>query len=150
MRRSLALPWAKTQWCAHTAWSRPPQRPLDACVSTSSQQQSARGEAAPEVSRAARLHVGAGASALGGRVEQRARCECVAGQFVIAETYDHLGEALIGLDGCKRLGLPAMVTFASVQPTRKYELRLRRGVHDPRARGGDGRRPQLVPEGPRP
>ena len=41
--------------------------------------------------------------------------------FVIAETYDHLGEALIGLDVCKQLGLPAMVTFASVQPTGTYD-----------------------------
>ena len=41
--------------------------------------------------------------------------------FVIAETYDHLGEAMIGLDVCKQLGLPAMVTFASVRPTRTYD-----------------------------
>jgi betaine-homocysteine S-methyltransferase len=41
--------------------------------------------------------------------------------FVIAETYDHLGEALIGLDVCKELGLPAMVTFASVQPDGTYD-----------------------------
>ena len=41
--------------------------------------------------------------------------------FVIAETYDHLGEALIGLDVCKQLGLPVMVTFASVQPERTYD-----------------------------
>lgn len=41
--------------------------------------------------------------------------------FVIAETYDHVGEALIGLDVCKELGLPAMVTFASVQPERTYD-----------------------------
>src|SRR4029453_12821736 len=40
--------------------------------------------------------------------------------FVIAETYDHLGEALIGLDVCKRFGLPAMVTLARVQPTGTY------------------------------
>ena len=41
--------------------------------------------------------------------------------FVIAETYDHVGEALIGLDVCKQLGLPAMVTFASVQPEGTYD-----------------------------
>jgi betaine-homocysteine S-methyltransferase len=41
--------------------------------------------------------------------------------LVIAETYDHLGEALIGLDVCKQLGLPAIVTFASVQPTTTYD-----------------------------
>jgi betaine-homocysteine S-methyltransferase len=41
--------------------------------------------------------------------------------FVIAETYDHVGEALIGLDVCKQLNLPAMVTFASVQPTMTYD-----------------------------
>jgi betaine-homocysteine S-methyltransferase len=37
--------------------------------------------------------------------------------FVIAETNDYLGEALIGLEVCHELGLPAMVTFASVQPS---------------------------------
>jgi betaine-homocysteine S-methyltransferase len=41
--------------------------------------------------------------------------------FVIAETYDHVGEALIGLEVCKELGLAAMVTFASVQPERTYD-----------------------------
>ena len=41
--------------------------------------------------------------------------------FVIAETFDHVGEALIGLDVCNQLGLPAMVTFASVQPTTTYD-----------------------------
>jgi betaine-homocysteine S-methyltransferase len=35
--------------------------------------------------------------------------------FVISETNDYLGEALIGLDVIKQLGLPAMVTLASVQ-----------------------------------
>ena len=33
--------------------------------------------------------------------------------FVIAETNDYLGEALIGLEVIKEFGLPAMVTFAS-------------------------------------
>jgi betaine-homocysteine S-methyltransferase len=41
--------------------------------------------------------------------------------FVIAETFDHVGEALIGLDVCNELGLPAMVTFASVQPEKTYD-----------------------------
>ena len=41
--------------------------------------------------------------------------------FVIAETYDYVGEALIGLEVCKELRLPAMVTFASVQPTSTYD-----------------------------
>ncbi len=41
--------------------------------------------------------------------------------FVIAETNDFLGEALIGLEVCQELGLPAMVTFASVQPTLTYD-----------------------------
>ncbi len=41
--------------------------------------------------------------------------------FVIAETFDYVGEALIALDVCKQLGLPAMVTFASVQPTVTYD-----------------------------
>jgi betaine-homocysteine S-methyltransferase len=37
--------------------------------------------------------------------------------FVIAETNDYVGEALIGLEVCQALGLPAMVTFASVRAT---------------------------------
>jgi betaine-homocysteine S-methyltransferase len=41
--------------------------------------------------------------------------------FVIAETNDYLGEALIGLEVCHELGLSAMVTFASVQPTGTYD-----------------------------
>jgi betaine-homocysteine S-methyltransferase len=41
--------------------------------------------------------------------------------FVIAETFDHVGEALIALDVCKELDLPAMVTFASVQPATTYD-----------------------------
>jgi betaine-homocysteine S-methyltransferase len=41
--------------------------------------------------------------------------------FVIAETNDYVGEALIGLEVCRELGLPAMVTFASVQPTTTYD-----------------------------
>jgi len=41
--------------------------------------------------------------------------------FVIAETNDYVGEALIGLEVCQALGLPAMVTFASVQPEQTYD-----------------------------
>jgi betaine-homocysteine S-methyltransferase len=41
--------------------------------------------------------------------------------FVIAETFDHVGEALIGLEVCKELGLPVMVTFASVQAATTYD-----------------------------
>jgi betaine-homocysteine S-methyltransferase len=41
--------------------------------------------------------------------------------FVIAETNDYVGEALIGLEVCQELGLPAMVTFASVQPSETYD-----------------------------
>lgn len=41
--------------------------------------------------------------------------------FVIAETNDYLGEALIGLEVCHELGLPAMVTLASVQPEMTYD-----------------------------
>jgi betaine-homocysteine S-methyltransferase len=41
--------------------------------------------------------------------------------FVIAETNDYLGEALIGLEVCHELGLPAMVTFASVQASTTYD-----------------------------
>jgi betaine-homocysteine S-methyltransferase len=41
--------------------------------------------------------------------------------FVIAETFDHVGEALIAVDVCRQLGLPAMVTFASVQPEVTYD-----------------------------
>jgi betaine-homocysteine S-methyltransferase len=41
--------------------------------------------------------------------------------FVIAETNDFLGEALIGLEVCQALGLPAMVTLASVQDATTYD-----------------------------
>jgi len=41
--------------------------------------------------------------------------------FVIAETNDYVGEALIGLEVCQSLGLPAMVTFASVQADKTYD-----------------------------
>jgi betaine-homocysteine S-methyltransferase len=41
--------------------------------------------------------------------------------FVISETNDFLGEALIGLEVCHELGLPAMVTLASVQPATTYD-----------------------------
>lgn len=41
--------------------------------------------------------------------------------FVIAETNDYLGEALIALEVCQSLDLPAMVTFASVQPEKTYD-----------------------------
>ena len=36
--------------------------------------------------------------------------------FVISETNDYLGEALIALEVAKELGLPAMVTLASDRP----------------------------------
>jgi betaine-homocysteine S-methyltransferase len=38
--------------------------------------------------------------------------------FVISETNDYLGEALIALDVIRELGLPAMVTLAPTQPDR--------------------------------
>ena len=38
--------------------------------------------------------------------------------FVISETNDYLGEALIALEVAQELGLPAMVTLASTQPER--------------------------------
>ena len=41
--------------------------------------------------------------------------------FVISETNDFLGEALIGLEVCHELGLPAMVTLASVRPESTYD-----------------------------
>ena len=41
--------------------------------------------------------------------------------FVIHETNDYLGEALIGLEVARELGLPAMVTFATVAPERTYD-----------------------------
>ncbi len=41
--------------------------------------------------------------------------------FVIAETNDFVGEALIGLEVCQELNLPAVVTFASVQPEKTYD-----------------------------
>jgi betaine-homocysteine S-methyltransferase len=41
--------------------------------------------------------------------------------FVISETNDFLGEALIGLEVCQELGLPAMVTLASVQESTTFD-----------------------------
>jgi betaine-homocysteine S-methyltransferase len=41
--------------------------------------------------------------------------------FVISETHDYVGEALISLEVSAELGLPAMVTFASVQPGGTYD-----------------------------
>ncbi len=41
--------------------------------------------------------------------------------FVIAETNDYVGEALIGLEVCQEFGLPAMVTFASIQESGTYD-----------------------------
>ena len=41
--------------------------------------------------------------------------------LVIAETNDFVGEALIGLEVCQEFGLPAVVTFASVQPEKTYD-----------------------------
>ncbi len=41
--------------------------------------------------------------------------------FVISETNDFVGEALIGLEVCQEFGLPAMVTFASVHPWHTYD-----------------------------
>jgi methionine synthase I (cobalamin-dependent) len=39
--------------------------------------------------------------------------------FVIAETLDYLGEALIALDVIKQFGLPAMITFGSIRDDTK-------------------------------
>jgi betaine-homocysteine S-methyltransferase len=41
--------------------------------------------------------------------------------FVISETNDFVGEALIGLEVCQEFGLPALVTFASVHPQHTYD-----------------------------
>ena len=41
--------------------------------------------------------------------------------FVIAETNDFVGEALIGLEVCQELDLPAMVTFASVRSQTTFD-----------------------------
>jgi betaine-homocysteine S-methyltransferase len=41
--------------------------------------------------------------------------------FVIAETNDYLGEALIALQVIKELGLPAMVTLASTRPHQTWD-----------------------------
>ena len=41
--------------------------------------------------------------------------------FVISETNDYLGEALIGLQVAQELGLPAMVTFATIQPATTHD-----------------------------
>ncbi len=41
--------------------------------------------------------------------------------FVVAETNDYVGEALIGLEVCQSMDLPALVTFASVGPTHTFD-----------------------------
>ncbi len=41
--------------------------------------------------------------------------------FVIAETNDYLGEALIGLEVSQELGLPAMVTLATIRPAKTWD-----------------------------
>lgn len=41
--------------------------------------------------------------------------------LVIAETNDFLGEALIGVEVCQELGLPALVTLASVRPGSTFD-----------------------------
>src|SRR5215217_4942648 len=41
--------------------------------------------------------------------------------FVIAETNDYVGEALIGVDVCKQLGLPVLVTLAGAQPAQTFD-----------------------------
>lgn len=41
--------------------------------------------------------------------------------FVIAETNDFVGEALIGVEVCQELNLPAVVTFASVKPDQTFD-----------------------------
>ena len=66
--------------------------------------------------------------------------------FVISETNDYLGEALIALEVTSELGLPAMVTLAPTQPGQDARrLRVRRGVPDPGRRGAPGRRAELRP-----
>ena len=65
--------------------------------------------------------------------------------FVIAETNDYVGEALIGLEVCQALGLPGdghLRERAAREDLRR--LRLRRGVQDPRRRRRRARRPQLL------
>ena len=65
--------------------------------------------------------------------------------FVISETNDYVGEAVIALEVCQELGLPAMVTFASVQPEQNLRrLRLRRGVPRARRQGRRAGRPELL------
>ena len=65
--------------------------------------------------------------------------------FVVHETNDYVGEALIGLEVCQELGLPALVTFASVGPDAHLRrLRLRHRVQDARRRGRDGGGAELL------
>ncbi|MBI5669134.1 MAG: homocysteine S-methyltransferase family protein [Chloroflexi bacterium] len=50
--------------------------------------------------------------------EEQVQWACEEGaDFFIAETFNHLGEALIALDVIKQTGLPAMVTFAAKNET---------------------------------
>ena len=66
--------------------------------------------------------------------------------FVISETNDYLGEALIALEVIQGLGLPAMVTMAPTQPKPDPgRLRVRGRVPHPGRRGSAGRRPELRP-----
>jgi betaine-homocysteine S-methyltransferase len=65
--------------------------------------------------------VGSGESV---RVQYREQLQWAAEEgvdFVISETNDFLGEALIGLEVCHELNLPAMVTLASIQPDETYD-----------------------------
>ena len=65
--------------------------------------------------------------------------------FVIAETNDFVGEALIGLEVCQELGLPAhghLRQRAAREDLRR--LRLRRGLQDAGRRRRGGRRAELL------
>ena len=66
--------------------------------------------------------------------------------FVISETNDYLGEALIALEVTQELGLPAMVTLASTQPdTTRDGYDYVDGVPDPGRSRGHHRRAELRP-----
>ena len=41
--------------------------------------------------------------------------------FIIAETFSHLGEAMIALDAIKQAGLPSVITFAATQKNKTYD-----------------------------
>ena len=64
--------------------------------------------------------------------------------FILSETNDYVGEALIGVEVIREHGLPAVVTFASSEDANDRRVRLRRGVQAARGRRRRRRRAELL------